>query len=264
MPGSPVRTSAPSARTRARQGLACALFVLFACGREDSPPVGGPKGKPKEQDTKVLETSSEALQSFEPAAALDVYLNGFHVMKDDASHVSEAHHYCRARNEEFTQCVIFDGNTESANLVGIEYIISERLFASLPEAEKPLWHPHNYEILSGQLVAPGLPEVAERALLEKKLNSYGKTWHVWDTSRPEHGSLPLGPAQLAWSFNADGELSERLLTERDKRMNLDSNQRREARSELARHAHPQRGVDAMSQAFPARRVPQPIDEHDAR
>ena len=45
--------------------------------------------------------------------------------------------------------------------------ISERLFESLPAEERPSWHPHNYEILSGQLVGPGLPAAAEKALLKK-------------------------------------------------------------------------------------------------
>ena len=29
---------------------------------------------------------------------------------------------------------------------------------------KKLWHPHNYEVLSGQLTAPGLPQAAEHEL----------------------------------------------------------------------------------------------------
>jgi hypothetical protein len=37
----------------------------------------------------------------------------------------------------------FDGNTRNANLTGIEYIISERLFEQLPRDERPYWHPHN-------------------------------------------------------------------------------------------------------------------------
>jgi len=32
--------------------------------------------------------------------------------------------------------------------------------------------------LSGQLVALGLPEVAKKALMKSKMNSYGKTWHL--------------------------------------------------------------------------------------
>ena len=242
----------------ARASVSVALAA--ACGREDSPPIGAPQGRPKEEDTRLLEKSAQALQSFEPVAVIDTYLDGFHPMKDDPAHVMEAHHFCRARNEEFTQCVIFDANTTDANLVGVEYIISERLFESLPPEEQRLWHPHNYEILSGQLVAPGLPELAERAFLEKKLNSYGKTWHTWDTTAAEQKTLPLGPAMLAWSFNADGEMPKEVAGERDKRMNLDATQKRAARSDLARMAHPQRGVHALSSSFPGRSVPDFVSE----
>ncbi len=58
-------------------------------------------------------------------------------------------------NEDFAQCVLFDGNTAEANLHGLEYIISEKVYDTLPPVEQSYWHPHNYEILSGQLVAPG-------------------------------------------------------------------------------------------------------------
>ncbi|MET0340341.1 MAG: OBAP family protein [Polyangiales bacterium] len=231
------------------------LALAAACGRDDSPPSGGPAGKPKEEDTRLLETSAQALQSFAPVSAVDTYLDAFHALKDDPSHAVEVHHFCRARNEEFTQCVMFDANTTEANLVGVEYIISERLFESLPEDEQRSWHPHNYEILSGQMVAPGLPALAERAVLEKKLNTYGKTWHTWDTATDAGKTLPLGPARLGWSFNADGELPKELASERDKRMNVDVASLRAARQDLAPQAHPQRGVHALSSAFPGRSVP---------
>jgi hypothetical protein len=243
-------------------GLLISLSVL-GCGRQDSPPAAGPQGKPKEEATRLLETGAQALQSFEPVGAIDTYLDGFHAMKDDPSHTMEAHHFCRARNEEFTQCVIFDANTANGNLVGIEYLISERLFETLSPDEQALWHPHNYEILSGQLVAPGLPDVAEQAFLHKKLNSYGKTWHTWDTGAPEQKTLPLGPPMLAWSFNADGELDERLVKERDKRMNLDSARKRDARQSMTKDAHPQRGVDALAAAFPKRTPLAGVGEPDA-
>jgi hypothetical protein len=237
-----------------------ALLALCACAREDSPPASGPKGKPKEEDTRLLEKGSGTLQSFDPVAQIDTYLDGFHPMKDNPSHAMEAHHFCHARNEEFTQCVLFDANTANANLVGIEYIISERLFESLSADEQKLWHPHNYEILSGQLIAPGLPDVAEIAFLQKKMNSYGKTWHTWDTSAPEQKTLPLGPPMLMWSYNADGEVTGDQLRERDKRMNVDTDKKRSARKDLATDAHPQRGVHALSSSFPARSVPDFVKE----
>lgn len=236
------------------------LLALAACARVDSPPSSGPEGKPKEEDTRLLEKGAGTLQTFDPVSQIDTYLDGFHPMKDDPSHAMEAHHFCHARNEEFTQCVLFDANTANANMVGIEYIISERLFESLPKEEQKLWHPHNYEILSGQLVAPGLPDVAEHAFLEKKLNSYGKTWHTWDTSAPDQKTLPLGPPMLMWSYNADGEIDEQALRERDKRMNIEAANKREARKDMAGAAHPQRGVHALSSSFPARKVPDFVKE----
>jgi hypothetical protein len=160
----------------------------------------------------------------------------------------EAHHYCKNMNEEFTQCVIFDGNTDKSNIIGLEYIISEALFETLPNEEKKYWHPHNYEILSGELVLPGVPAAAEKATLKKKLNSYGKTWHVWDTGhvgqRAAH-NLPIGEPKLAWSYNRDGEMPQSLATERDERMKVDTAEKKQERAELSSLAKPQQGVDAM-------------------
>lgn len=78
---------------------------------------------------------------------MTIYLAGFHAVKQDPSHQTQAHHDCHQANEEFAQYILFDDNTEQANLIGIEYIISEQLFESLPENEKEFWHPHNFEIL---------------------------------------------------------------------------------------------------------------------
>jgi hypothetical protein len=228
--------------------LASTLSV--ACGGEDSPPTNpaAPPGRAKEADTKILEKGAELLQDLSPIRSIDHYLDGFHVMKDDTSLHMEAHHYCRGMNEEFTQCVIFDGNTKDANMIGLEYIISERLFESLPEEEKSSWHPHNYEILSGQLVLPGVPAVAEKAALEKKLNSYGKTWHVWDTGHAGHPAahdLPIGPPKLAWSYNRDGEAPSDLIEARDRRMGIETAEKRRERTGLASAAKSQRGEDEL-------------------
>jgi hypothetical protein len=188
------------------------------------------------------------LQDLSAIRGLDQYLDGFHVMKDDPSMHMEAHHFCKGMNEEFTQCVIFDGNTGDANIIGLEYIISERLFDTLDGEEKKSWHPHNYEILSGELVLPGVPDVAEKAALAKKVNSYGKTWHVWDTGHVGHpaaNKLPVGAPKLAWSYNRDGEVPAGLVESRDQRMKIDTAQKRKDRSDLASNAKPQQGVDDL-------------------
>ena len=226
------------------------LVAQVACSREDTAPSNpqAPPGARKELDTKALEKGAEAIQNLAPVRAVDHYMNGFHVMKDDPSLHMEAHHFCRGLNEEFTQCVIFDGNTETSNIIGLEYIISERLFGTLAEDEKRLWHPHNYEILSGQLVLPGVPAVAEKATLEKKLNSYGKTWHVWDTGHAGHPAahaLPVGEPLLAWSYNRDGEAPASLVQERDERMHISTAEKRRERASLSAGAKQQMGEDAL-------------------
>ena len=154
-------------------------------------------------------------------------------------------------NQDFAQCALYDGNTADARLHGVEYIISEKLYGTLPADEKAYWHPHNFEILSGQLRMPGLPDVAEKEALEGKINSYGKTWHFWKTGiyGQQADALPFGPAHLAWSFNHDGEDKPGMVQERDRRMGFDTADERKDRANLASLAKPQGGVDAMKPMF---------------
>jgi len=233
----------------------------------DTQAASRPPGEEKSAKTNALEAGARLLQRTSPLGAMDVHMLGFHPMKDDPGHQMEAHHLCHQVNEEFAQCVLFDGDGKGANLNGIEYIISERLFDGLPEEEKAFWHPHNAEILSGQLVAPGIPAVAEKELMKSKMNSYGKTWHVWDTGMPGHAgdSLPLGPARLAWSFNRDGEVHPSLVQQRDQRLELDTTKIRKDRAELQPLAKPQAGVDVLKGKFnrPTSPIPGVTDRQPA-
>jgi Protein of unknown function (DUF1264) len=245
-----------------------ALTLASCAGSGATGPASQPPGEAPTAKTSVLEAGATALQRDAPPDALDIYLVGFHPIKKSPHHQTEAHHFCRQVNQDFAQCALFDGNTAQANLTGIEYIISERLFATLPRAEKQYWHPHNGEILSGQLVAPGLPAAAEKELMRDKMNSYGKTWHTWNAS---HGGvdgdpLPLGEPVLAWSFNRFGEANPVLVAERDQRMGIDTEQVRQQRQDLVPLAHPQAGVDVLKSAFgrPTRPIPGVIDQSSVR
>ena len=174
-------------------------IALAACtGSAGVGPTARPAGAPETTRTSALATAAAAVQRDAPVANLDVYLVGFHPMKDDPSHQFEAHHFCHVVNEELMQCALFDGNTRAANLTGVEYIISERLYQGLPRRERQYWHPHNGEILSGQLVAPGIPAAAEHALMSSKMNSYGKTWHTWDLPREAGRVARCRSGRRAW------------------------------------------------------------------
>jgi hypothetical protein len=142
----------------------------------------------------------------------------------------EAHHYCAILNEDMIQCVIYDGNTKDAKLMGVEYIVSEQLFSGLPSAEKSLWHSHVHEVKAGQLIAPGIPEVAEHALMAKLIHTYGKTWHTWHTD--SHEQLPVGMPQLMMGFTADGQSDSALVEARDRRFGIDSQDKRDKRADI--------------------------------
>ena len=211
-----------------------------------------PAGNGKDLQFRTLEQGAHLLQTQAPMHGFDVYVVGFHCAKGEPDFQMEAHHFCRVVNDDLIQCVLFDGNTRQANLIGVEYIVSGGLFDTLPEEEKPYWHPHNFEVLSGQLAAPGLPEKAEKAFMARLLNSYGKTWHTWHTNsqsgRPGM-DLPYGDPKLMWSFNRDGECDETLKRDRDEAMGLQTERKRRDRQSLLASAKPQCGVDAMKDDF---------------
>ncbi|MFE1751857.1 OBAP family protein [Streptomyces anandii] len=226
-----------------------------------------PAGRGKGGWLAVLEQGANLAQSATPLKGFDVYVVGFHCAKGEPDFQMEAHHFCRVVNGDLLQCVLFDGNTKDANLIGIEYIVSSDLFDTLPDQEKSYWHPHNFELLSGQLAAPGLPEAAEKAFFRLLVNSYGKTWHTWHTSghdgRPGM-DLPYGDPKLMWSFNRDGECDDALRRDRDRAMGLDTDAKRADRQSFLELARPQWGVNDMKDDFSAARpIPGVYDVHAA-
>jgi hypothetical protein len=241
---------------------------VAACKDGNPPPQSGntAPGAGRTAKTAALESGVHPMQAKAPVEKIALYFDGFHAAKDDPNMQMEAHHYCNQVNEDFAQCVLFDGNTAEARMMGVEYIISEKLYGTLPTEEKAYWHPHNFEVLSGQLRMPGLPDKAEKEALKGKINSYGKTWHTWMTGMRDHqpDPLPLGPPRLQWSFNHDGEDMPGMVEDRDKRMGLNTAQARKDRKDLVGMTKPQGGVDAMAGMFPSAKpaVPGVTDNGD--
>jgi len=128
---------------------------------------------------RVLDLAAGAMQPKYPLRAMSTYLNGFHLYADDMGRQVEALHFCIHLRHDLHQCVIFDRNEPDARLIGIEYIISEERFRGLPGGEKRLWHSHHYEVKSGVLAAPGIPDLAEHAYFSDLVTTYGKTFHTW-------------------------------------------------------------------------------------
>ncbi|KAI5791952.1 secreted protein [Geopyxis carbonaria] len=148
-------------------------------------------------------------------------LNGFHFISGAPSHYLHANHHCAIMSTSFIQCAIYVPDSSPARLAGIEYIITADAFAELPEDEKALWHSHRYEVMSGLLIQPGLPDNVDDAVMAILVNSYGKTWHTWRWDQ-RHNSLPLGIPELVSGYTGTGQLSEATVRKRDKEFGVDS------------------------------------------
>ena len=214
--------------------LACCLALaglLSACGADNTASAVDVAGKAAAPGTRALDAGAALLQDKPPIEAINAYLDGFHFYSGRMQAQMEAHHYCTILGEELIQCVIYDGNTPSAKLMGVEYIVSQRQFESLPEPEKALWHSHVHQVKSGQLIAPVLPEAAEHALMGKLVGTYGKTWHTWHTDQGK--GLPLGTPQLMMGFTADGQVDAAMVAARDQRFGVRSQDKRQSRADIA-------------------------------
>ena len=165
-------------------------------------------GKPTETGTSLLETATGAIQGFPPINQIHQHLCAFHFYADDMTRQVEAHHFCAHLNEDVRQCLIFESPDAGARLIGVEYLVSEELFLTLPDEEKPLWHSHEFEVKGGVLFLPGVPGVVERRDLETVAKTYGKTVHFWQVDRGD--KLPLGLPQIMMALTREGQLRQDL------------------------------------------------------
>jgi Protein of unknown function (DUF1264). len=158
--------------------------------------------------------SAAASANFPPVGDIHAHVCGIHFYSGNISRQIIAEHYCAHLSDEVLQCIIYDSNKPGARLIGVEYIVSAKIFDSLPPDEKKLWHSHNYEVKSGVLTALGMTDAAEKDLMKVLIGTYGKTWHTWQVDRGD--KLPMGIPQLMMAFTADGQAKANIIAERDK------------------------------------------------
>lgn len=158
-----------------------------------------------------------------------LHVCAFHVGKDDPKLQVESHHYCTVLRDGVLQCVVYDADRGNAKLIGVEYIVSEEIFKTLPAEEKKFWHPHGFEIRAGLLTMTGIQPDCEKKLVKGLLKTWGKVWHTWPDPKTD---LPIGPPVLMWSANKEGEVRDELIRARDKRYNIDINEIRKQREKL--------------------------------
>lgn len=124
---------------------------------------------------------------------------GVHLLKDLPEHSQVAYHYCKPVNDDVSQCVLYDGTGPDAKLIGIEYLVSDAVYRTMPPEEKVYWHDHKYEVDSGLLKSLTQTGADEAKAMKAVRPLWGKVFHTWATGK----SYPSGPPRLFWAVTGE-------------------------------------------------------------
>ncbi|XP_022033299.2 oil body-associated protein 2A [Helianthus annuus] len=198
----------------------------------DSMPVGDgsvPPGKPMTMGHQVVDKTAQMLQTLKPIKQMSQHVCTFAVYGHDMSRQIETHHYITRLNQDFLQCAVYDSDEPTARLIGVEYIVSDRILDTLPPDEQKLWHSHDHEVTSGMWMNPGVPEMNQRSELENMAHTYGKFWCTWQVDRGD--KLPLGAPALMMSPQMVNMsvIKPELVRERDRKFKISTDEARKSR-----------------------------------
>ncbi|WVQ85685.1 hypothetical protein IAT38_007851 [Cryptococcus sp. DSM 104549] len=187
----------------------------------------------------VYNAVGAAQMSFQPINQIHQHLCGLHVYGNNVNRAVKAHHYCTHLRHDLHQCVIYDSDQANARLIGVEYLIPEHVFVTLPEEEKKYWHSHKYEVDSGMLVMGtkslvpnAVTDVAERPAMLELHRTYGKTTHTWQFDI--HPDMPLGPPALMLAYTEDSQVDKAVLKERDEALGVSTEAKKAVRAQYLR------------------------------
>ncbi|GAB4831510.1 hypothetical protein Ancab_005528 [Ancistrocladus abbreviatus] len=176
---------------------------------------GSTPGKPMTTGQHILDKGTQLMQSLKPIKHISQHACTFAFYSHDICRHIQTHHFVSRINQDFLQSAVYDSPDSNARLIGVEFIISDRLFAALPPDEQKLWHSHAYEIVSGIWINPGMPELIQKPELQNLARTYGKFWCTWQTDRGD--KLPLGAPALMMSPQPENMafVDAELIKERD-------------------------------------------------
>ncbi|XP_071715145.1 oil body-associated protein 2A-like [Rutidosis leptorrhynchoides] len=177
----------------------------------------------------MLDKGAKMLQPLKPINQMSQHACTFALYSQGMSRQIETHHFVTRINQDFLQCAVYDSDDSSGRLIGVEYIVSDRIFDTLPPDEQKLWHS---EIQSGLLVHPRVPEMVAKPELDNLAKTYGKFWCTWQTDRGD--KLPIGPPSLMMSPQQEAECMVRpeLVKKRDDKYNISTAAIRGSRTDI--------------------------------
>jgi len=172
---------------------------------------------------------TEALQPFGPIRSIAYHLVDYVWIGSHPHRQIENHLFCTPLNNDVTQCLIYDGHKSHSRLIGVEYIVSDRVYKTFSPEEQALWSSNAYEVTSGLVVAPRIPTIAEKPLMADLVNTYSKTIMTWQV---DLNPLPLGIPQFAYKFTGDGQINPNIVKRRDVRLGINSGDIKKDRKDL--------------------------------
>ncbi|XP_048230934.1 oil body-associated protein 2C isoform X2 [Ricinus communis] len=198
----------------------------------DPTPVRGgeepiPPGKPMSTEQHMLDKGAQMLQSLKPVKQISQHVCTFAIYSHDMSRQIETHHFVSRINQDFLQCAVYDIDDSNGRLIGVEYIVSDKIFETLPPEEQKLWHSHAYEVKSGLLVHPRVPEMVVKPELENLAKTYGKFWCTWQVDRGVP-ALMMSPQAVNL-----GMVKPELVERRDYKYNILTDAIKQSRLEIA-------------------------------
>ncbi|PIN21902.1 hypothetical protein CDL12_05389 [Handroanthus impetiginosus] len=107
-----------------------------------------PPGKAMTVTQHIVDKGAQMMQSLKPIKKMSQHVCTFAIYSHDLTRQIETHHYVSRVNQDFLQCAVYDSDDSSGRLIGVEYIISERVFDTLEPEEQKLWHSHGYEMIN--------------------------------------------------------------------------------------------------------------------
>ncbi|KAH8879165.1 DUF1264-domain-containing protein, partial [Thozetella sp. PMI_491] len=157
---------------------------------------------------------------------------GFHFVSGHSDWEISANHYCVIVTDDLLQCVVYSASTTPARLSGIEYIVSSAAFETFDYEERQLWHSHAYEVTSGFLIQPGLPEAVDHVIMKDVLvGTYGKTFATW-SYESQNLSYPLGIPDLVVGYTGDSQITPNFVTQRDELFGTNTTETKENREDI--------------------------------
>jgi len=211
-------------------GLMAATVPMFGGMGKKEDVEGDTPGDRERTKTKVGEGISSLFQSHAPMNSFKTHLCSIFLKPGDWNKQIPVHEYMSHINEDVMQSVIMDSDRKDARMIGVEYVITEKLFQQLPEEEKKLWHSKAYAAKSGLIVAPQLPWTAEHKLMEDLTPTYGKSFMFWDKHSDK---LPMGVPSIIIEPNRDGMVKTDLIRWRDDVLGINTEKERKNREDIS-------------------------------